>query len=264
MFRSAWLASVLTAAALDAQCAPTITQQTTLNGGWFCSTVTYTYTVCNPSPCVLPIRTIRLKFGQGVGLVSPGSILAPAGWSGSGDPATDEVVWVAGTRAVEIQPNACETFSVGTICTPGGIEGIQSADLFAFGGTLIHAVTRTDFVLAGTPYRNFVAGSDDAPIGRTYVVGITSPCDPVGQNLLLASPFSAPTGLSIPGIGWLMLDPSLVIPLATIPLNQDGVGEVRIPIPATTELVGGRLHLQSLALSALMPRLSNLKTVTFR
>lgn len=264
MFRSVLLSTLLTAA-LAAQCEPTISQKTTLNEGWLCSTITYTYTVCVPSSCSLPVHSFRVKFGLGVGLLDGGSISSPDGWGGSVVAATDEVEWHANARASEIQPGQCKQFSITTNCNPRGIEGIQRADFFAFGGLPIHTGQPTSFVLAATDrYRNFLSGDLDAPIGQTYVLCTTSALDPLGANLVLASPFSIPIGIQIQGFGSLFLDPILIIPVAPVQIGPEGVGHLPLPIPPSTELIGGQLAMQALTFSTQSPRLSNVLHVTFR
>ena len=262
MFRSTILATLLTTA-LAAQCHPTIRQTVTFNSGWFCSTFTYCYEVCNPSPCVLPIRKVCVKFGLGVGLLDSGTITSPSGWSGAVNSTTDEVCWTAGAVLDEIQPNECRTFCITTVCNPRGVEGIQTADFWSQRNVLIERGVRTQFALAGA-YRNFLGGDAYASIGQQYLATATSAVDPSGQNYLLASPFAIPTGMNVPGFGLLHLDPILVIPIAPIHLNQDGVGMLPLMVPPARDLIGGHLMLQSLTFSTQSPRLSNLRTVTFR
>lgn len=262
MIRSTIIATLFSAA-LAAQCHPTIRQTSTFNEGWLCSTFTYCYEVCNPAPCVLPIRKVCVKFNLGTALLDSGSIQSPAGWSGTVNAATNEVCWFADVNASSIQPNQCKTFCITTVCNPRSVEGIQTADFFSDRGVLIELGVRTAIAALG-PHRNFLAGDAYATVGRQYDIQAASANDPFGQNLLLASPFALPTGMNVPGFGLLQLDPMLILVVAPIQLDVNGIGVLPLQVPPSPQLIGGHLMFQSLAFSTMSPRLSNLKPVTFR
>ncbi|MCC6781677.1 MAG: hypothetical protein IT457_02455 [Planctomycetes bacterium] len=260
MFRAALFTALFTAA-LAAQCRPTIRQTTTFNDGVFCATFTYCYEVCNPVPCVLPIRKVCVKFNLGTDLLDAGSIQSPPGWSGAVDPATNEVCWFADLNAGSVHSNECRSFCVTTVCNPRGVEGIQTADFSADRGLSIARGVRTSFALAAT-HRNFLAGEMQAGIGQVHQLQAASALEPFGQNLVLASPFALPFAWHIQDLGLLRLDPVLILVVGVVPLDANGVGVMRLPIPHDPGLLGGRLQFQSLALSPTTPRLSNLTSLS--
>jgi hypothetical protein len=264
MIRSTTFALCLLAGLTSAQnCRPTITQATTLNRGWFCSTITYTYTVCNPANCVLPIARFCVDFPGGTGQLDGNSIDSPGNWQGSVDGPGNRVCWSAIARASQIQPGQCKTFSITTNCNPNRIEGIQSADFWAEFGVPIAQRIQTGFVLVGA-HRNFVAGDPVAMLGSNYVVHVTNPTDPMGMDFVFASPFRSMTGLQLPGLGELYLDPILILPLGPVQLGPTGQGQLGLPIPPDPSLSGAQLALQALTFSPQAPRLSSDAVVTVR
>lgn len=130
MLRAALFITLCTAA-LAAPCRPTIRPTTTCDDGVSCATFTDCYEVCNPVPCVLPIRTVCVDFKLDTALRDAGSIQSPPGWSGAVDPATNAVRCFADRSAGSVHANGCKSFCVTTVCNPRGAEGIQTADFSA-------------------------------------------------------------------------------------------------------------------------------------
>ncbi|MBI5853052.1 MAG: hypothetical protein HZB39_18740 [Planctomycetes bacterium] len=263
MFRSALTALLLTAA-LSAQCQPTIKQTTTFNRGWFCSTMTYCYEICNPAGCVLPIAKFCVDFSCGVGELDADSIQSPAGWTGTVNAATNQVCWSVTQVMNQLQPGQCLAgFCITTECNPRCIEGRQTATFWAGRNVLIQGGVQTQFAFNGE-HRNFLAGEAVAAIGTTYQLGVTNAGDIGGQDIVLCSPFALPNGVHVPGFGCLYMNPVLILPLAPAPLGQFGMCQLPLPIPPDTSLSGATLVFQSLALSTQEPRLSNDKVITIR
>lgn len=263
MIRSALFALLLAVTAFAQNCHPTISQSTTLNRGWFCSTITYCYTVCNPANCTLPIAKFCVDFPCGAGELDAGSITSPGNWAGAVDVVNNKVCWNATARASQIQPGQCKTFCITTNCNPRCIEGIQTAEFWAEFGVRIQNNVHTSFVLAGN-HRSFLAGDDFAFVGSVYTINLTDASDPLGQDFLLASPFALPTGWQLPGLGQLYLDPILILPLAPIQLDALGHGQLQLPIPPDPALAGANLAFQAITLSPQYPRLSSDKVIQIR
>lgn len=176
----------LSTAALAAQCQPTIRPTTTFDEGVSCATFTDCYEVCDPVPCVLPIRRVCVKFKLGTALRDAGSIQAPPGRSGAVDPATNEVRWFADLDAGSVHANECKSFCGTTVCNPRGAEGIQTAVFSADRGLSIARGVRSWFAVASS-HGKFLAGDGQAG-GRLMPQSVAlSATEPRLSNLIQLS-----------------------------------------------------------------------------
>ncbi len=264
-FRSLFaLAGLALAAPLAAQnCVPTVTQTSTFNAGWTCSTFTYRYHVCLPTTCTEPVARVVIHFAGGVAQLDTSTVVAPANWGCVVDHVNDVLNFSTIFPGDFIYPGTCKDFEVTTVCHPQRVEGLQVFDFEGQNHVGIRRGVQAGFV-AMAPYRSFLAGDPNAPIGQPYAISCSSPLDATGQMLILASPFGLPSPLPIPGLGMLSLDPILIAPLAPLPLGPLGTGQLQVPVPPDSQLSGVDLMFQGLTLGPQSPSLTTPLRITFR
>ena len=243
MFRFSKLAAAVLGLAVPLLAGnPTVTQRSTFNEGWFCSTFTYCYEIYNPADCKVPVDTFCVKFHLGVGLLDEGSIESPPGWSYTINQATNEICWTATVRASSVGTNERKSgFCVTTNCNPKGLEGLQDYRLRNRFGNLNLAEDKTLIALK----TSHLGGDRDLLIGQPILVSASDGSAPHGMALVFLGLNRLPAPLQLPGIGALHLDPVFLLPVAQMQLDANGTGSAQVLLPPRPSLAGKVFPLQA-------------------